>query len=317
MLVHNRTGKDEAFRKAVEKELDDLVESGFVPRAELWSRQQLAQEVFEAVYRRFLEQAPQTNLNYHDIYKWIEQVHWDPIEEVPLKSRVLSVDQYRLVSSSAERSRTADPCEEMLSANEKMAILIGPAGFGKSTAAFRLARGGAGRFLYIPAASITNNVTTTTDLFRQAISCAELLRDSLPEDYLIHEMIAREVIIATLKNGSLPLTIIFDGLDESVFFNKTGGIQHFMNLIKEELNVPVVLVARFEYWYRRETDFSTSIGLKVTKGPRKVRDILLIELLEWGEDKMLELLDHVRQQSHTPEQSNRLGLLEPVMNYEP
>jgi hypothetical protein len=314
ILVHNRTGRNEIFRKAVQKELDDLVQSGAVPRAELWSRQQLAQEAFEAVYKRFLEQAPQTNINNHNIFQWIEQVRWDPIESVPLKTRVLSVDQYQLVSTSAENIKIADPCEEMLSADEKMAILIGPAGFGKSTAAFRLAQGEAGRFIYIPAASITINIQTTADLFRQAISCGEFLKDSLPEDYPIHEMITREVIAATLKNGSVPLTVIFDGLDESVFFSKKGGIQHFMNMIKEELNVPVVLIARSEYWNRRETDFSTSVGMKGTKAPRKVRDILLIELLDWNEDKMLELLERVRQQTLTQEQSQRLDELEELIS---
>ncbi|HEV7377900.1 MAG TPA: hypothetical protein VGN95_24675 [Pyrinomonadaceae bacterium] len=127
-------------------------------------------------------------------------------------------------------------------------------------------------------------------------------------------MITREVIAATLKNGSVPLTIIFDGLDESVFFNKKGGIQYFMNLIKEELSVPVVLVARSEYWYRRETDFSTSVGMKGTKTPRKVCDILLIELLEWNDDKMLELLERVRQQTLTQEQSQRLDELKELIS---
>jgi hypothetical protein len=314
ILVHNRTGRNEVFRKAVQNELDVLVQSGSVPRAELWSRQQLAQEAFEAVYHRFLDEAPQTNLNYHNIFQWIEQVRWDPIKSVPLKTRVLSVDQYRLVSSSAEQSKTADPCEEMLSADEKMVILIGPAGFGKSTAAFRLAQGGAGRFIYIPAASITKNINTTTGLLGQAISCAELLKDSLPEDYPVHEMIAHEVIVATLKNGRVPLTVIFDGLDESIFFSRKGGIQHFMNMIKEELSVPVVLIARSEYWYRREIDFSTSVGMKGTKTPRKVRDILLIELLKWNEDKMLELLERVRQQTLTQEQSQRLDELKELIS---
>jgi hypothetical protein len=35
ILVHNRTRQNEVFRKAVQKELDDLVRSGAVPRAEL------------------------------------------------------------------------------------------------------------------------------------------------------------------------------------------------------------------------------------------------------------------------------------------
>jgi hypothetical protein len=313
ILVHNRTGKNELFRTTVQKELEKLVQLGLVKSAELWTRQQLAQEAFEALYKRFIEQAPQTNLNYHNIFHEMEQVRWEPIEQVPLTSRLLKVDQYRLVASSLEENKTADPCEEMLSAAEKMAILIGPAGFGKSTAAFRLTQRDASRFIYIPAASITNDVRTTTDLFRQAISCADLLKDSLPEDYPLHETIAREVIALTLKNERVPLTVIFDGLDESVLFNKKGGLQHLMNIIKDDVRGPVILTARSEYWHRKEADFSTSFGITGTKVPRRVRDILLIELQEWDESKMLELLARFRGQSLSGEQSERLDKLEALI----
>lgn len=312
VLVHNRTGSNEAFRKSVNEELEKLVRAGRVKGAELWSRQQLAQHAFETLYRRFLEQAPRINLNFHDTFELVEQVRWDPLERVPLRSSVLSVDQYRLVSSSHGRSKTADPCEEILSAGDKIAMLVGPAGFGKTTAAFRLAR--RGRFVYAPAASITGEIQTTTDLFRQTFSCAELLADSLPEDYPVHEMIAREVVAAALKNGKAPLTIIFDGLDESIFFNKQGGIQHLMNIIKEDIRVPVVLTARSEYWHRKEADFSTSVGMKGTKAPRKVREILLVELEEWDEARMLELLRRVGRQALDPDQSERLGTLERLIS---
>lgn len=93
-----------------------------------------------------------------------------------------------------------------------------------------------------------------------------------------------------LKQENAPLLLILDGLDESVFFNERGGLQRLMNMIKEDINVPVVMTARSEYWRRKEIDFATSFGIKVTKGPRKVWQVRLVELREWGEAERLELI---------------------------
>lgn len=310
ILAHNRTGKNRAFCAAVEAALAGLVESGLARGAELWSRQRIAQEAFAALYGRYLTELPRFNLSRFDLFRQIEHTRWEPLERVPITTRAIKVDQYRLVESGAAEAKVTDPCLELDDARETLAVLLGPAGFGKSTAALRLAQEGVRRAIYVPAAAITRSVQTTTDLLRQAVSLEELLRDSAPEDYETHETVAREVLARILKREDAPLLLVLDGLDESVFFNERGGLQRLMNLIKEDVGIPVVMTARSEYWHRKEVDFATSFETKVTKGPRKVRAVRLVELREWGKAEMLELIRRVRSETTDEEESGRLSELE-------
>lgn len=310
VLAHNRTGKNRDFCAAVEAALAELVESGLARSAELWSRQRVAQEAFAAVYRRYLAELPRFNLSRFDLFKQIEHTRWEPLARVPLTTRAIKVDQYRLVESGAAEAKVADPCRALIEAHETLTILLGPAGFGKSTTAFRLAQEGARRAIYVPAAAITSSVRTTTDLLRQSVSLEELLKESAPEDYEAHETVAREVLARILKREDAPLLLVLDGLDESVFFNERGGLQRLMNLIKEDVSIPVVMTARSEYWHRKEADFATSFDTKATKAPRKVRSVRIVELREWGEAEMLELIRRVRAGTPGEEESGRLGELE-------
>lgn len=314
ILIHNRLGKNKAFREAVETALKTLVSSGLAARAELWSRQRVGHEAFETLYRRYLADLPRFNLSKIEIYNWMEQTNWEPIHTVPLESRILTVDQYRLVESGTKEQKTADPCREILNARERFFILLGPAGFGKSTTAFRLAREGANQAVYIPAASITKSINNTRELLRQAVSLESLLKDSSPDDYETHESVALVVIGKLLKQQSTPLMLIIDGLDESVFFNKPGGVQYLMNLLKDEdVRVPVLMTARSEYWHRKEADFSTSFGIQGIKGTRKVRDIRLVELQAWGENQMLGLVRRVRNETPEADKTARLDELEKLI----
>lgn len=313
ILTHNRTGKNQALRVEVEAALAELVKAGLAGSAELWSRQRLAQETFDALYRRFLSNLPRLNLNRFDFFKRMEHSDREPLERVPLVSRVLTVDQYRLVESGAAQTKVDDPCCELAEARETVSVLLGPAGFGKSTTAFWLARAGPRQAVYVPAGAITKSADNTSNLLKQTVSLDELLRDSEPEDYEVHEMVAREVLAKILKQEDAPLLLILDGLDESVFFNRRGGLQRLMNMIKEDVRVPVVMTARSEYWRRKEVDFATSFDIVGTKGPRKVRNVRLIELRQWGEAEMAELVRRVRAETTETGGAARLGELESLI----
>jgi hypothetical protein len=309
LLIHNRTGKNEELRREAQARLQALVDIGQVKQAELWDRRRFVQETMQAFYERCLLNIEQLNLNRFETYQQMEPIQWEPIPEVPLKSSVLKVDQYRLIKEREGNSKTADPCHEILSADESLCLLVGPAGFGKSVTTFRIVKAGARKAIYIPAAAITKTATTTTEFLRQAISVSDLLKDSLPEDLEVHELIAREVVASILKRGDAPFLMILDGVDESIYFNKKDGVQQLFNIIKEEIGVPVLLTARSEYWQRKEIDFSTSSGITSRDAPRKVRKIRFIELQEWDEERILELVERVRAQTRAPEQLKRLNIL--------
>lgn len=314
IIVHNRTGKNQEFRRAVQEKLKTLEDSGKAKKAELWSRQQFAQEAFESVYRRCMLNLPLFNVSKFRNFELIEKVQWEPIANVPLKSSILSVDQYRLAKSGKDESKVADPCREILTADENISILVGPAGYGKSTTAFRLAQTDTRKVIYVPAAAITKNVHTTADLLKEVFNLEDMLHDSLPEDRAVHEMVARAVFSKLLKQKETPLLMIVDGLDESVFFARKGGLQHLFNLIKEDVAIPVVLTARSEYWHNKEVDFSTCFGPVSKKSPRKVREFRFIELQEWNEDAMLNLVRQVKQQTSEQGSLARIDRLEKLIS---
>lgn len=313
LLIHNRTGKNPELRQKVQAKLDALVTAGQVSKAELWDRRRFVQETMQAFYERCLVNIEQFNLNRFETYEQIERIQWQPISEVPLKSSLLAVDQHRMTKQQEGKPKIADPCGEILTAQEPLAVLVGPAGFGKSVTTFRIVQDKAHKAIYIPAAAITQTAQSTTEFLRQTISLRDLLKDSLPEDSEVHELIAHEVIAHILKVGKAPFLMILDGLDESIYFNKKGGLQHLFNIIKEEIGIPVLLTARSEFWQRKETDFSTSFGIVSKDTPRKVRQIRFIELQEWDESQILELVERVGMQTTNPAQLARLDKLKALI----
>jgi hypothetical protein len=309
LLIHNRTGKNEELRQKTQARLQTLIDTGQVKQAELWDRRKFVQETMQAFYERCLANIEQFNLNRFETYQQMEKIQWEPIPEVPLKASVLAVDQYRLIKEKEGKLKTADPCREILSADESLRVLVGPAGFGKSVTTFRIAKAEARKAIYIPAAAITKTAQNTTEFLKQTISLSDLLKDSLAEDSEVHELIAHEIIASILKRGDAPFLMILDGLDESIYANKRGGVQQIFNIIKEEIGVPVLLTARSEYWQEKETDFSTSFGITSKNTPRKVRKIRFIELQDWDEERIMMLVERVRAQTDSSEQLGRLDNL--------
>ena len=305
ILVHNRLGANENFRNPIETHLNGLVVSGQVKKAELWSRQKLVQQAFRILYERCLLQISDRNLSNYKIFQNIEQSWGNPLETVPLKSSLLLADQYHLIDSEPTKSMVADPCNELLLSNEKISLLVGQAGFGKSTTAFRLSNITGHKTIYVPATIFT--AVNTHSFIRQAISIDEMLKDSLPEDISIHKEIAVVVISQILKIKETPLLLIIDGLDESIYFNKRGGIQELLNIISD-IEVPIVLTARSEYWQEKEIDFATQFG---DVGPQKRRNkIRFIELLPWSDDKILELILQIKSKVKNKQQLTRIAKLE-------
>jgi hypothetical protein len=61
LLVHNRTGKAASFRREIEAEQTSMVSSGQVERAELWDRQKLLKNTFDATLERVLRSSNLTS----------------------------------------------------------------------------------------------------------------------------------------------------------------------------------------------------------------------------------------------------------------
>lgn len=111
LLIHNRTGRNVSFRTNVEAEIQKLVESGQVRRAEVWDRQRLLKEVFNRMLE-IVRSAIESNRIDAQIYG--EHILFEPIEQVPFASSDLTADPNRLVGQSKPKCCLADPANELL-----------------------------------------------------------------------------------------------------------------------------------------------------------------------------------------------------------
>lgn len=309
LLIHNRVGKDRSFREAITAELETLVASGQVARAELWDRQRLLREAFNAMLALVRDAIANRNLSIVEVFASSEPLVCDALEQVPLKTCSMVADQYRLTSISAPSTRLADPSKELLeSGKENLALLIGEAGFGKTTAALRALELSGRKILFVPAAMFSVNTQSTKDLLEQCIDIDEVLSGFEESDRIHLRRIARPVIHYVFKDKQNPVIVLIDGIDESVFFSRRGGIQQLLNALRE-VRVPVVLTARSEFWESRLTDFGLSFGTKAGTSRRQRQRLRMIELLPWGDEQIELLTARYRDTQKSSAQKKRIGKL--------
>lgn len=160
LLIHNRDGRGEEFRKKVRERLVALVDSGRVSRAELWDRQRLLREAFNAMLRQVIETVPDQSLSMRSTD--------DPtlsLQAVLIRKSSLTIDQYQLKTSVEEPPEIADPAALLFGPGEHhLSLLIGEFGSGKTTAIHRSFQGGSLRPVYVAGAAISDHVRSTKDL---------------------------------------------------------------------------------------------------------------------------------------------------------
>jgi len=92
--------------------------------------------------------------------------------------------------------------------------------------------------------------------------------------------VPRPVVEYVFKQKEIDAILVLDGLDESPFLARPGGLQNLINNLWD-LRVPVVLSMRTELWHDKLQDFEASIGDRAAHGERRVRRIHKLELLPW------------------------------------
>jgi hypothetical protein len=306
LLIHNRTGKSEEFRQTVGDELKALVESGLVDRAELWDRQRFLREAFNKLLES-VRSSIALNASTAQLYS-DEKPDYEFLEHVPFQLSHLRVSALKLSKASPPQQLEGDPSTELLKSDESNLILmIGEAGFGKTTAALRTF--GSGRqIFYAPGAMFSSEDPSTKAFLQQAINLDPLLTRFRADDLPTVKRILKPVVEQVLKERKNPLVLIIDGLDESIYFSYRGGLQWLFNHLREVL-VPVVLLARTEFWQAKLTDFTTSIGEVNQKGGERRRIVKLIELLPWTTRQIGELSKRYRDTLVEPAKRARLNQL--------
>lgn len=306
IVIHNRDGRDNAFRKKLQTALDKLEQNKIASKASILSRELFLREVFDRMTTHLISLLPSLNKHTIDSLTDLDIGSNDIIREVPVSISSLTINPYRLVSRLPRRRGIIDMTIELTKNDRKenrMSVLIGQAGYGKSTIALRAISANQ-PILYIHAATVAPDTSGTKQLLTALIDldklCIHFNMNSADERQAL-ELIVRPVIEYILKDEETNVMIVFDALDESALLARKGGIQRLFNLLKD-IQVPVILIARAEFWHMRLKEFETEFGMRGTKKLTK-NTVNLYELLPWTDDIIMVLADRYRQRYSTADPS--------------
>lgn len=292
LLIHNRTGKNTELRKRVEAALKGLVEAGKVRKAELWDRQRFLREVFNSTLQ-LVRSAVEKKRTGAEAFYGDRQI-CQPLEQIPFTKSELIFDPNRLIASSKPISCLADPIQELLGPEgTNLLLMIGEAGYGKTTALLRTFISLDHLIFYVPAATIPRDVNSTTGLLSHCVRVNDLFDMPPNSDAEIFDRLFKTVTRYLFRESNFPVMLLIDGLDESVYFSRRGGLQSLFNQLRE-IQSPIVLTARKEFWAQHQQDFAELFGFSGKLAETKHRRIKLIELLAWQSKQISELATHYK-----------------------
>jgi len=291
LLVHNRIASDAEFRIPVEAAVAELAGKGRVREAMCWDSLRFLREVFNALSERIVAALNAATNRDADSFG---EFDLEPVAVVPMRVSELVVDRHHLESETPAREVLTDPATLVLGDGHNLTLLLGAAGYGKTTVARRAVRETTRKVFFVPAARIDKRVVGAKDLLEQAIDIEDLLDLAGIDDVESWRFIARAVIDSLLKRTDTNALLIFDGLDESPFLTRErGALQHFFNFFNE-VRVPVVLTARTEFWTDKQADLQQPFG-KVGEHKGGIRKyVRRAELIDWDPPQMIELARRFR-----------------------
>lgn len=302
LLLHNRPGKNKSFRGKVTGVLKSLEDTGTVESAVLWDTDALAAAVARSLRGRLLASIRDVNRDAHARATPENEV----LAAVPVRKCRMIVDRYRFKEVRDQHVGVADPAIDVLSAvsaARARVVLIGEAGFGKTTAAMRAAVSCRRSVFVVRAATLVEDPTGRNVLRQQFTFVDTLLGDVPPEDLPAIAPLARAVGETLFGSPNTPAILIIDGLDESITITRRGGLQWLFNSLVN-FHVPVILVARTEFWIDRLTDFATSFGQIAQNQAIALHEasVCVVELVAWTSTEILALSERFADTLHDPEQ---------------
>jgi hypothetical protein len=306
LLVHNRIASDAEFRQPVLAAIAELQHSGRVREALCWDVLRFLREVFNGLSDRVVRALNAATNRDADSFGAFDL---EPVSVVPMRLADLIVDRHHLQSETASVETLADPATLVLGDGPNLTLLLGGAGYGKTTVARRAVRETTRKVFFLPAARIDKRVVGAKDLLELTIDIEELLDLAGIDDVETWKFIRRAVVDSLMKLPTTNALLIFDGLDESPFLTRErGALQHFFNFFNE-VRVPVVLTARTEFWTDRQADLQQRFG-KVGAHKGGIRKyVRRAELIEWNAAQMTELARRFQETLSDEEARRRLDEL--------
>lgn len=291
ILLHSRGEKSEAFRQKVDSRLNRLVESGRIACAERWDIAKLLRESFESMVARVRNLCSLGLLGSgaDSVARRNDEV--DNIDCVPLRVSQIIANQWQLKSDTSPRTQVCDPCSEMFDANGpfKTLFILGGAGYGKTTLTQRFTRNHQ-NVIYVRASELSEYAVTRKNLLAECVNVERILREVPNDDSGIARVFAVSAVERTFRTDGSPALLILDGVDESVFFTRHGGIQTLLNSLRN-IRIPVVLAMRSELYDSRKEDFQQSNGLRNPDSKPRSSRIRVLELLPWSNDEVRALAE--------------------------
>ncbi|HJQ34994.1 MAG TPA: hypothetical protein VJ866_22785 [Pyrinomonadaceae bacterium] len=310
LLLHNRIPSNDRFREEVFRAADELRESGLAREAYVWGPQRLIQEAVKRVRERC---ARILQLNEERVSEFqLEPPLCDPVERVPMRISEIKVSPNQKLGEKELEEVVADPAEELLrTARSNLSVMLANAGYGKTTSALRTVSASR-RVFYLSAATLPPGVKNTHSLLERWVRLDKLFEDAQPEDVSVLEELAGRAIIGVLKDAETPVILILDALDESIYFSRKGGLQLLFNQLRD-IQIPVVLLARSEFWEGKQKDFASSYDLLARHKDRTHnRRVTIIRLTDWGREQIETLARRFADTQAGPARGNLEELIELV-----
>lgn len=310
LLVHNRFGRNDDFKREVTDALATLQQSGRVRRAELWDQSQLLKQVGAALEQLLLRKLQEIHRAERNRKQSLDP-QIESLQSVPFKISRLTFDRHRLKSAEELATSVADPAQKIVDFEAgNLWLLLGDAGFGKTTVALRATTSTERIGFFFRAARLSAKLTNTKGLLAQCVAMPDFFTDFPVEDIALLEELSRAFMAALLTRPETPAFLVIDGLDESLALSHRAGLQWLFNSLLD-VKVPVVLVSRTEFWRKKRADFETSFGLvAAVKGGRQAeRTAHLIELQPWNNPEIIALALRFRAALTEPQRRDRIDEL--------
>jgi hypothetical protein len=308
LLLHNRIPNNETFRLEVGQAAESLKESGQVGEVYVWGAQKLIQEAVKKVRERCTRILQLNESKAQEFL--IDPPICNPLEEVPLQISEITITPNRKIKETENADYISDPALKLLRTDRSnLSLMLAQAGYGKTTSALRTLANESRKVFYLSAATLPREVGNTDTLLKRWIRLEKLYEGVLGEDIPILERLAAPAIDSILKDEESPVILILDALDESIYFSRPGGLQQLFNQLRD-IKVPVILLARSEFWEGKQNDFANSYGLQSAKKAylfnRKVR---IIRLIDWQPAQIKLLAERYKDTQTDKRRSNLEALI--------
>jgi hypothetical protein len=284
ILIHNRE-PNSVFQKQVEIKLNELKIIGRVKEAYVWDYLMLIKKASDEVRARCRKFLSLNEMKAQNLL--LDKPICAPLEQVPLEIFEMVSNRNQKLSETFISETIADPAQELLKTHiSNRSLVLAKAGYGKTTSALRTFQFSDKKIFYLSAAALPRDGNNKDSLFKTWLTFDEMYEQVSDEDFPILELLISPALDYLLKDAKQPIILILDALDESIYFSRPHGLQDLFNHITD-VKVPVILLAREEYWVTKQEQFATSFGQQAVKQDKNVKTkATVIKLKDWGKEQI-------------------------------